>query len=275
MRFAVISDVQANLSALRAVLAAIDEIEPAVDRVVCAGDLVGRGPQPNEVIDMLREREIEAVRGNYDDAVAYDRLGSGVDFGDEHAEQVDRMAVHWTRGTLTEENLSFVRALPRDVRLFPALYGVGVRRDDLQRRLGDERRSLLARTLFGNLARRPASRVKQVLVVHGSPRSYHEHVRPDTANSILEVIAREAKTDLLVSGHSGVGFERTVAGMTFIGVASMSGLDAVPGHADYALIEVTDQPRVEFRSALYDPAEQAQAIWTSGLPSELAARFSV
>src|SRR2546429_3993248 len=64
MRLAVLSDVHSNLPALQAVLADVDRIAP--DGIWVAGDLVGYNPWPNEVLEILRERHVRAIRGNHD-----------------------------------------------------------------------------------------------------------------------------------------------------------------------------------------------------------------
>src|SRR2546425_13266284 len=66
MRLAVLSDVHSNLPALQAVLADVDRIAP--DGIWVAGDLVGYNPWPNEVLEILRERHVRAIRGNHDRA---------------------------------------------------------------------------------------------------------------------------------------------------------------------------------------------------------------
>src|SRR2546425_13012316 len=66
MRLAVLSDVHSNLHALQAVLADVDRIGP--DGIWVAGDLVGYNPWPNEVLEILRERHVRAIRGNHDRA---------------------------------------------------------------------------------------------------------------------------------------------------------------------------------------------------------------
>jgi predicted phosphodiesterase len=65
MRYALISDIHANLAALDAVLADIDR-RGDVDAIYHAGDLVGYSAEPNEVVQRLRERAIAGVAGNYD-----------------------------------------------------------------------------------------------------------------------------------------------------------------------------------------------------------------
>src|SRR5438034_9560406 len=64
MRLAVLADVHSNLPALQAVLADVDRIGP--DGIWVAGDHVGYNPWPNEVLEILRERHVRAIRGNHD-----------------------------------------------------------------------------------------------------------------------------------------------------------------------------------------------------------------
>jgi predicted phosphodiesterase len=268
VRFAVISDIHANLSALQAALHAIEAEEEPVDRVICAGDTVGRGPHPNEVLGLLRDKTVEVVRGNYDDAVAYDRIGSGVDFADAAAEAADQQAVAWTRRTITPQNLEYLRQLPKDVRLFPLPSGIRVKRDELRKRQSEYGRSLFRRAIFGSLYRPAPERIKRILVVHGSPRALNERVTSETATSILEAIAREAQTELLISAHAGAGFMRHAAGMAFIGVGPLSGPHVRAGTGEFALVDVRgNEPVVEFARVEYDPAEHLGAMESHGLPS--------
>ena len=64
---AFISDIHGNRPALEAVLA--DIRRRGVQDIYCLGDLVGYGPDPNGVIDLIREMGIPAIAGNYDDGV--------------------------------------------------------------------------------------------------------------------------------------------------------------------------------------------------------------
>ena len=63
MLLGIITDAHADLGALRAALDRLDAL--GVDLIVCAGDLVDGGDQPEEVIALLREREIPCIRGNH------------------------------------------------------------------------------------------------------------------------------------------------------------------------------------------------------------------
>lgn len=61
----VLSDIHANQVALRAVLAEADREGP-YDIMLNAGDLIGYGPNPNECVDAVRERDFVSVLGNHD-----------------------------------------------------------------------------------------------------------------------------------------------------------------------------------------------------------------
>lgn len=62
MKLLIISDLHANHLALEAIL----QQETDCDRIYCAGDLVGYGPYPHEVIAWCREHQVQAVAGNHD-----------------------------------------------------------------------------------------------------------------------------------------------------------------------------------------------------------------
>jgi len=71
--FAVFSDVHANYEALEAVLNEIRRLGP--DRVICLGDIVGYGPDPEKCIDAVRRASHAAVCGNHDYALIYGARG--------------------------------------------------------------------------------------------------------------------------------------------------------------------------------------------------------
>ena len=103
MRTLVLSDLHANLTALQASLKAA---EGRWDRMVCLGDVVGYGPDPNEVAAQVREMGAVTIRGNHDKAVA--ELMATDDFN-----PVAKTAVNWTRAQLSNENLDWLAALPK------------------------------------------------------------------------------------------------------------------------------------------------------------------
>lgn len=107
MRYAIFTDIHANLEALEAVLAKIDELaqEKAVDQIWFLGDLVGYGPNPNECIQKLRERTDVIIAGNHDWAAV-----GKIDV--EDFSEAARISAEWTAEQLTEENRTFLANLP-------------------------------------------------------------------------------------------------------------------------------------------------------------------
>lgn len=103
MRTLVLSDLHANKSALDAVLEAV---KGRWDSCVCLGDVVGYGPDPNEVTSRLREIHAKTIRGNHDKAAA--GLMDTSDFN-----PVAKAAVDWTRSQLLPDNLAWLAALPQ------------------------------------------------------------------------------------------------------------------------------------------------------------------
>ena len=64
MRLAVLSDIHGNLDAFQEVLADIEQV--GVDHIFCLGDMVGYGPEPEECLELVREREIPCILGNHE-----------------------------------------------------------------------------------------------------------------------------------------------------------------------------------------------------------------
>jgi diadenosine tetraphosphatase ApaH/serine/threonine PP2A family protein phosphatase len=102
MRILVISDIHGNLTALDTVLSAAGDFEATW----CLGDLVGYGPNPNEVIERIRNLPgLLCLIGNHD-AAALNQIDTGA-FNPEA-----RQAVQWTQKNLTETSVYFLRSLP-------------------------------------------------------------------------------------------------------------------------------------------------------------------
>ena len=112
MRYAVFTDVHANLEALEAVLAKIDELaqQEPIDAIWFLGDLVGYGPNPNECIDILRKRTDIIIAGNHDWAAV-----GKIDLEDFSA--AARTSAEWTAQQLTEEHREFLTNLPERIAL--------------------------------------------------------------------------------------------------------------------------------------------------------------
>src|SRR5579884_2974602 len=107
MRYAIFTDIHANLEALNAVLAKIDDLaqEDPIDDIWFLGDLVGYGPNPNECIVKLRERTDVIIAGNHDWAAV-----GKIDL--EDFSEAARISAEWTAQQLTEEHRAFLTNLP-------------------------------------------------------------------------------------------------------------------------------------------------------------------
>jgi len=175
---AVISDVHANASALRAVLAEIDR--RGIARVVCLGDTVGYGPDPLECVDLVRQRCAWSLLGNHDYGVLYEPTNFNAS-----AES----AAFWTREQFDLEPDPALRA-----QRYHFLNHLKVRVAEV---IGPE----------GAEPAAPGKTGPALLAVHGSPRKpINEYIfpedvtnNPDKLESVFDRVQR-----LCIVGHTHV-----------------------------------------------------------------------
>ena len=123
MRYLILSDIHANLEALEAVLG---QAGSEYDRIVCCGDLVGYGADPDAVTEWVRGNVSVTVRGNHDKAAA----------GLEDLEwfnPVARQSAVWTQAAMKAGNIAYLRDLvkgPERVNGFQILHGSPVDEDE-------------------------------------------------------------------------------------------------------------------------------------------------
>lgn len=103
MRIAAISDIHGNLDAFREVLRDMGRFQ--VDQVICLGDMIGYGPEPEETIRLIRERGIPGVMGNHEMAVVKPQL-------QEWFNPQARESIRKTLTLLSAETLSYIHGLP-------------------------------------------------------------------------------------------------------------------------------------------------------------------
>lgn len=106
VRYAIISDIHSNLEAFEAVLERIDSL--GIKDVICLGDIVGYNANPNECIEIIKARNIRTVAGNHDLRAA--GLEEPFNFN-----SLAKEAIYWTREQLTNENILFLKNLPRKI----------------------------------------------------------------------------------------------------------------------------------------------------------------
>src|ERR1044072_4976130 len=103
MRFAIFSDLHANLEATEAVLA--DAHERACTHFVCLGDVVGYNANPRECLEIVRKLACLVVKGNHDEQASLEE--SSRDFN-----ALAEMAINWTREQLSAPDKEWLRDLP-------------------------------------------------------------------------------------------------------------------------------------------------------------------
>jgi predicted phosphodiesterase len=103
VRYLILSDIHANIEALNAVL---EDAQGNYDKILCCGDLVGYGADPNAVVEWARASGATVVRGNHDKAC------TGLD-DLEWFNPVAKTAALWTQDNFSMANLEYTRTLPK------------------------------------------------------------------------------------------------------------------------------------------------------------------
>jgi putative phosphoesterase len=228
----IFGDIHANLPALEAVLADIEASN--FSPLYCLGDLVGYGTFPNEVIEIIRERNIPTLMGNYDQGVGNSSDDCGCAYTSPVAEALGKRSIAWTNRNTTEANKLFLRQLPAQ---FPL-------------QLGELR----------------------VRLVHGSPRKINEYLFAGRPDSTLERLLDMAEADVLVCGHTHIPYHRILpSGRHVINTGSVGKPKDGNPQACYIVLETNRRElSVMFNRAPYDVERTAQAIEASEMPHEYA-----
>ena len=103
MKLAVVSDIHGNLEAFEAVLADMEKTRP--DQIHSLGDNIGYGPDSAAVMDILMERQIPSVMGNYEMAVAHPRFMNWFN-------PLSRRAVAQAASVLPDRALAWIKEFP-------------------------------------------------------------------------------------------------------------------------------------------------------------------
>ncbi|MBW3612922.1 MAG: metallophosphatase family protein [Chloroflexi bacterium] len=230
MRIAVIGDIHANLPALRAVLEDVEKI--GADALYCVGDVVGRGPHPNEVVDELRRLEIPTVQGNWDEAIGMDREQTGSTWSSSDGEAAGDASLRWSAETLTEENRSWLRQLPATLRM----------------------------TMGG----------RSVLLFHGSPLRANEYLWADRPSRVFARLASDEADDLLCFGHTHEAWHRVVGQAHFVACGSVGCGTEGDARARYAVVYIGEPDiAVGFRAVDYDHVGVVRDMSAHGLSVDL------
>ena len=226
-RVAFLSDVHANFTALAAALASAGR--HGCGRAVVAGDVVGGGPHPVEVIRLLSRRRVPAITGNLDRkvlAVGDDAVRLG-----ELAARGRKRAVHaWTALQLGRSERAWLAALPAELEL----------------------------ELAGH----------RVLVVHGSPLGDEDYIFPSITRPALEAKLAGRRPEVLVCGHSHVPFTRMVGGVRVVNCGSVGRpIDGDP-RGSFAIVDCRsgEAPRARIVRFAFAAEQVERDLASRGVP---------
>lgn len=110
MKIAVMSCIHGNYEALNAVLSDIDDQK--ADKIFCLGDLVGYGPHPNQVVEMIRSLDIPTCQGCWDEDIVEGLNSCECSYPSVLAEKRGRVAHEWTNQEILPETRAFLATLP-------------------------------------------------------------------------------------------------------------------------------------------------------------------
>lgn len=251
MKIALFSDIHANLPALEACLEDISQKKP--DAIYCLGDLVGYNTWPNEVINIIRERGIPTIAGNYDFGIGRTSDDCGCAYKTEHDKDMGKVSIAYTNRIIASDARAYLRTLPAHIRV--------------EFQLNNDKLNLL--------------------LVHGSPRKINEYLFEDRDEKSLIRIMEQADAGIMCFGHTHKPYHRILpagetAGSRFLHAINTGSVgkpkDGDPRGCyvlltinDYAGAAIKNSIHVEFVRFKYDIEKAAQAIENSPLPNEYAA----
>jgi predicted phosphodiesterase len=231
---AVITDVHANLPALRAALGRVEEL--GIERIYCGGDLVGYGPHPNEVCALIAERGIPTIYGNYDHAIARDLEDCGCAYVTPHDRELGQRSVEWTLAHTDAVSKDFMRGLPFDLRF----------------RVGES----------------------GVHLVHGSPRKVNEYLFEDKPARLYERLAAAETDAVLVFGHTHRPWVADFGGVRFVNCGSVGKPKDGDPRAAFAVLRAgAAGVDVTIERVAYDAEAVAAEVRAAGLPAEFAEKL--
>ncbi|HWY50210.1 MAG TPA: metallophosphoesterase family protein [Chthoniobacterales bacterium] len=238
MRFAIFSDVHANLEALEAVLA--DAHDNKCTHFVCLGDVVGYNANPHECVERIREMDCPIVKGNHDEQASL--VESSRDFN-----EMAEAAIQWTRDHLSDADKDWLRELKlqQQVHDFTIVHATL----DSPEQWG---------YVFNNLDAAASFAYQQTSVC------FFGHTHVPMAFVRDEGVQREHIEKLRIEPNKKY----------FINVGSVGQPRDADWHAAYCIYHIDDNV-VEQRRLKYDLATAQKKIIDTGLPRLLAERLAI
>jgi diadenosine tetraphosphatase ApaH/serine/threonine PP2A family protein phosphatase len=240
MRYAIIGDIHANLSAFRAVLEDIG-YQGKADKIWCLGDVVGYGPDPHECIELLQQTNHVCVAGNHDWA-AIGKI-STAEFNPDAA-----AACQWTTGQLKPADVAYLSTLP-----------LVIEEGDF--------------TLVHGSPREPIWEYLTSISIAGENFAFFKSRYCLVAHSHVPLVFTKSKSGILASQFPGslglaLGKERLIINPGAVGQPR----DADP-RASYAIYD-SQAKTIKLHRVPYDIRATQDKMVAQGLPMRLVARLS-
>jgi len=234
IRVALLSDTHANASALRAVLSEVESL--GCERVLCCGDVVGLGPEPNEVIDALRAVKAMTVVGNVDRNVL--RVLKRQERYRKSGKLEKWVSYGWTWNVLTQENRFWLAQLEQHARC----------------RVGG----------------------KRVYITHGLPGNLDGQLTAICARDKGRKLLRKAACDVMVVGHSHSTVVHSTGHGVLVNCGSVGLSFDEPGVACWVLAEFgrDEEPKLRVCNTPYDLDATLAAFDRAKLPPQLKGMFA-
>jgi predicted phosphodiesterase len=240
MRYALISDIHANLPALEAVLNDIAG-QTGVTGTYHLGDLVGYAPWPDETVALIERSAIPGVAGNYDSTVATDYKHCGCRYEDPVQEALSHVSYGWTRAHVSPATKRFLGSLP---------FRIDVRPNG------------------GHLAG------PRLLLVHGTPTLNTVYWTEDRSEEFCLKMAAQAGLgagDVIAFGHTHKPWHREIQGIHFVNTGSVGRPKDGDWRAGYVLLSMeSGHVEADVRRVGYDLDRAMAGICASELPDEFA-----
>ena len=228
-RIAAFGGVYSNPYALRALLD--DSRQRGCETLFCLGDLGGFGAECDAVWPLLVDHGVESIAGNYDVAIGRGDEDCGCGYADARDNHFAQLMYDYTREHTSREFAAWMAQLPGELRV--RIGGVDVH------------------------------------MVHGSPLAINDFLWESLDDEELALRVRESGARLLLCTHTGIPWQREVAGTQIVNVGAI-GRPANDGRTDvwYAVLELHDGriEQVDFVALSYDWRAQAASMRAAGLP---------
>lgn len=228
---AFLSDIHGNIEAFESVLKDIVKRKIDFEHVYCLGDSVGYGTRPNEVISLLKEKNIVSILGNYDEAVAFYLPTCGCNIESKNDKLKTQNALKWTVEHTSDENKEYLREFEEQMTL-----GAGD---------------------------------KGILMTHASSFSITDYVYEDNQEKQEEIVV-DLDEDIIIFGHTHIPYVKRVKGKLFINAGSVGKPKDGDNRACYCILTIGETVEVEFVRVTYDIEKMAREIEESELLDSFA-----